>query len=213
MVANKLIKLSKEGFTLVELMIVVAIIGILATIAVPQYQKFQAKARQTEARLSLGAAYTMMSSFAVENTAYTQCLGDIGFARDGAKLYYTIGFQAVSAAGCGPTGAAVCTDYQWTITIDPLTGVANAPTTTGTCADALLHTFFNASTFIASGGAFAPRGKLDAATAIVAGVTAVAPATTFTVGAVGQISNAKATLYDVWNMDSNKNLANVSSGI
>ncbi|MCC7405704.1 MAG: prepilin-type N-terminal cleavage/methylation domain-containing protein, partial [Bdellovibrionales bacterium] len=40
-------KFNAKGFSLIELMIVVAIIGILAAIAVPSFQRFQAKARQS----------------------------------------------------------------------------------------------------------------------------------------------------------------------
>jgi len=48
----------KKGFTLIELMIVVAIIGILAAIAIPNFLKFQAKSKQSEAKSNLGAIFT-----------------------------------------------------------------------------------------------------------------------------------------------------------
>ena len=44
----------------VGLLIVVAIIGILAAVAIPNYQKFQARARQSEAKIALSAAYTAL---------------------------------------------------------------------------------------------------------------------------------------------------------
>lgn len=45
------------GFTLVEVMVVVAIIGILSAVAIPNFKKFQAKAKQSEARITLAALY------------------------------------------------------------------------------------------------------------------------------------------------------------
>ena len=49
MKAARLLK-TQAGFSLIELMIVVAIIGILASIAVPNFQKFQRRAKQTEGK-------------------------------------------------------------------------------------------------------------------------------------------------------------------
>jgi type IV pilus assembly protein PilA len=61
---------SKKGFTLIELMIVVAIIGILAAIAIPNFLKFQAKSKQSEAKSNLGAIYTGEISYYGEANSY-----------------------------------------------------------------------------------------------------------------------------------------------
>ena len=53
----------QKGFTLIELMIVVAIIGILAAIAIPNFLQYQLRARQSEARTNLAAIKTSEVSF------------------------------------------------------------------------------------------------------------------------------------------------------
>jgi len=68
-------KLRREskGFTLIELMIVVAIIAILAAIAIPQYRKFQLKAKTAEAKTNIGAIATAEEAFAAEHDVYAKC--------------------------------------------------------------------------------------------------------------------------------------------
>ncbi len=60
-----------KGFTLIELMIVIAIIGILAAIAIPNFVKFQCRSKQSEARSSLKAIYTAEEAYRAEYDTYT----------------------------------------------------------------------------------------------------------------------------------------------
>ncbi len=58
---------NKSGFTLIELMIVVAIVGILAVITIPNFLNYQAKSSQVETKTSLGAIFVDMTAYSAEN--------------------------------------------------------------------------------------------------------------------------------------------------
>lgn len=77
----------QRGFTLVELMIVVAIIGILAAIAIPNFMKYQARSKQAEAKQSLRAYFMAQRHYFSEADAYTSDMGAVGFAPERGNRY------------------------------------------------------------------------------------------------------------------------------
>lgn len=87
-------KFNKFGFTLIELMIVVAIIALLAMVAVPSYLKHVGKAKRSEAHINLGAIYMAEKTYHAEHGTYTDKLtspDSLGFKVEG-EANYTYGF-------------------------------------------------------------------------------------------------------------------------
>ena len=122
-----------RAFTLIELMIVVAIIGILAAIAIPNFQKFQCRAKQSEAKEGLKLLLAAEETYRAENDFYLKGPGEsdlilAGFQMSTAKKRYdytvpdggTAQDFLANAAGNGEMNSD-----QWTI--DENVALINGP--------------------------------------------------------------------------------------
>jgi len=180
-----------RGFTLIELMVSVGIVGILASVAVPNYNRYTAKARQTEAKVNLGSIYTAEQAYTTDIGNYTGCLYTIGY--NPTTNYYLVGFnslnyQAAFYATTAGGATATCTK--------PATGTG----------------FFFTAPNTANGTA--PLANLSYS-GTVNGVNIISGTiypTYFWAGAEGNIIN-KTGVTDKWTIDEKRNLINVSPGL
>ena len=111
----------QKGFTLIELMIVVVIIGILAALAIPRFMQATVKAKESEAKTVLKQIYTLERTYRQENGAYTTVIADIGFLAPTNSRY----IYAVTAAGANtftatatPDGSDADLTTTWSINQD-----------------------------------------------------------------------------------------------
>ncbi len=86
------------GFSLVELMVVVGIIGILAALALPKYQQFTARAKASEAKINLNYAFTLQEANHMNSGTYAGLVA-IGFSPTGSLNYgYRMSVAGTAAA-------------------------------------------------------------------------------------------------------------------
>lgn len=95
----------QKGFTLIELMIVVAIIGVLSAIAIPAYKDYVAKSAVTSAMGTMKALLTNADLYAQNNTKLTTSQEDLGAAENMNPL----GKLKVSIQGAGAESTAIST--------------------------------------------------------------------------------------------------------
>lgn len=113
-----------RGFTLIELMITVAIVGIIAAIALPNYTEYVKRASRAEAVASLLDAANKQEQFFVDNREYTNKVSDLGISEKTEnghfKLVVTVNnntFTITASPIAGPVkGDADCTELSITDT-------------------------------------------------------------------------------------------------
>lgn len=86
-------KINFKGFTLLELMVTVAVVAILASIAYPSYQSFVLRSHRAEAIEGLLSAQLRQEEWRVKNGSYTNAMTDLGSP---TSTYYNFSASAIS---------------------------------------------------------------------------------------------------------------------
>lgn len=123
---------AQSGFTLIELMIVVAIVGILAAVAIPQYQDYVTRSKLAKAATFVAPLKTAMATYAQENAG-----GFPAAIADGGD-FSPLGLSAAPADTTEVSAVSTAADGTITITLQGIGGsydgatVAYAPTVNST---------------------------------------------------------------------------------
>ncbi|MCX6119248.1 MAG: type II secretion system protein [Proteobacteria bacterium] len=113
---------NQNGFSLIELMVVVGIMGVMATLAMPKLNTFMAKSKQAEAKSGLSSIYQLQMTYFNAFDTYSTDVGTLGFTMPDNRYTYSMtnasdtGFNAQANVAAGGLGTG-CSDDAWGINV------------------------------------------------------------------------------------------------
>jgi len=110
-------KLNKKGFTLIEIMIVIAIIGILTSIVFIQFISYRTRTYNTSAKVDLRTAATAQEAYFIETSSYTGSLGTLMSTSYGVRISDGVFIPILSADANGYTMQAYHSSGNLTYTL------------------------------------------------------------------------------------------------
>lgn len=115
------IGLQRAGFSLIELMVAVVVLGVLTAVAFPSYRSYVLRANRTIAKSALVDVASRQESFFVDRKRYTSSLSDLGLnaylSRDGStsatqgSSIYQLSVAALSSSTCPASGSPSASGY------------------------------------------------------------------------------------------------------